>query len=161
MSSLFEETMTFQQNRTADRRRHPSRGMLSGEISWAFIAIALGWGGTGFFPFEDGYLVRILRENGFDNTWPLMTLTPSIWLFIVSTRELVANRARAWPVEKALWSIQLRFWASALLLLCWVYIAYAFSKMGLFGVLNVIAVGGACFALWSIWENRRVVREHS
>jgi hypothetical protein len=145
--------------RGPERRRRPSRGMISGELSWAFVALAFAWAGSGLWPFEGGYLARTLTAKDLDEAWPWLTLGPSLWLVAASGWELVGNRRRDWPAQKVVHAVGCRFWANTGLLFCWVYILYALTRLGFAGVLSFVAAGGCAFAAWFIVENRRVLRE--
>lgn len=143
----------------AERRRRPSRAMLSGELSWAFIALAFALIGSGLWPYGEGYLYRVIERGGFAASWPWMTIPPSVWLLGTALHELLGNRRRDWPTEKVVRSVMCRGWANAWLLFCWLYVIYALARIGLVSLIITVAVGGAAFSLWFIWENRRVQRE--
>jgi hypothetical protein len=147
----------------------PSRAMITGEISWAFVALCFAWSGSGLWPMQSTYLHDLLDQRAQDVWWTLFIGVPSLGLFVVSLREYVGSydrrrapraRAQRWPLEKLERSAHIRGWLCATLAFSWTYIAYMLLKLSARpSAILPVAVGGAVFAIWFLIENRRVQRE--
>jgi hypothetical protein len=148
--------------RGRDRRwsLRPSRAMISGELSWAFVAICFAWAGSSLPPFGDGYINRVLERHELDEIWPYVTSIPAIVLLMASLAELKWDWRRRWTPEFLERSAAVRSWANAGLLFSWAYILMMLLKIGFSGVLLMVAVGGVAFSGWFVWENRRVQRDY-
>lgn len=148
----------------------PSRAMITGEISWAFVALCFAWSGSGLWPLETSYLYFMLHQQGLAYWWALIIGAPSCALFCVSLLEYVSTHDRRrdplrlhesrWPPTRLERSARLRGRLCAALLLSWVYMAYFMVKLSARpSAILPVAIGGAVFALWFLIENRRVQRE--
>lgn len=143
----------------------PSRGMISGEISWAFFAVCFAYAGSGIPPFHDGPLYLALSARAEPLLWSLLLALPSITLFALDARELVAHRrcisdcAHCWTCDELARSAMLRGRLCLALLLGWGYMLHVMAHATKFSVLALIAAGGCVFMWWFYKENRRVRRE--
>lgn len=144
----------------------PSRAMIPGEISWAFIALAYAWAGAGAWPLQPGSLYYVVSRHAHPALWGLLLGVPALLLMLASAREWAAHfRAcgdytQRWSVEELHRSAQLRGRLCLALIAGWGYmIKIAAGITSGANATSVVALGGVLFMLWFYIENRRVQRE--
>lgn len=144
----------------------PSRAMITGEISWAWVAIAFAYVGAGLPPFDESYLHLALDKRGIDWLWALAAGAPGLVLLYFSTREYLVYRfpptdpMLRWTMVEIDHSARVRGRASIALVFSWSYITYAsLTTSSRPSVVLPVAIGGAFFSLWFWVENRRVQRD--
>jgi hypothetical protein len=144
----------------------PSRAMIPGEISWAFIALL--YVASALWP--DSVLHDRLVSMGMVSLmlWTTLLGVPSIWLMFVSSREWVAHcqackgNAQRWTIFETDRSAMLRGRLCLALLLGWAYMLHVILSGDVFkgAIISTGISGGGCvFMLWFYKENRRVRRE--
>lgn len=144
----------------------PSRAMISGEISWAWVALAFAWSGSGLWPFAESYLHMVLDKRDLDEIWCAAIGIPSTLLMVASTREWIAHRwpsldpLKRWTIQQLDNSARLRGRMCLALLFSWVYVTYILLRTSSRpSAITPVAIGGALFMLWFWIENRRVQRD--
>ena len=151
-------------NRGDDRRRSPkpSRAMISGELSWAFMALLLAWSGSGLLGMEGSFLNRALVARGefVIAYWSVLIGVPALALVFCSGREYLLSKRERWSMEQLLRSSRTRFWCCVALAFSWLYMLNVIWGFGTrTSALRGIALGGLLFTMWFVWENGRVRRE--
>lgn len=158
----------------------PSRYMLTGEISWALIALAFAWSGMGGWPLAPSYLHRMLERQGNEVLWVLVIGIPALLLVFVSLREWIAHQRAARDVRRR-WSLveldrsaRIRGRLCLAMVASWAYmfkVMLAGALAGMFpngqaaldapraNAILPIALFGAVCMLWFYLENRRVQRD--
>lgn len=146
----------------------PSRAMITGELSWAFVALCYAWAGSGWWPaHERGALYSLLLQRGESPAlWSLLLGVPAIALIVLDLREWSCHKYThydprrpvviGWLEASAVW--RGRFCLA--LIFGWFYMVKAIV-VGL-AALNAalfISIGGCFFAGWFYVENRRVRRQ--
>lgn len=149
----------------------PSRYMLTGEISWALVALSFAWSGVGGWPLAPSYLHRMLERQGESVLWALVIGIPALVLIVVSAREWFS---RGWTMLKVERSCRLRGRLCLVMLVSWLYMFKvmldgALASMFPNGVQALdapranamlpLALFGALCMLWFWSENRRVQRD--
>lgn len=156
----------------------PSHRMLTGEISWALVALSFVWSGMGGWPLEASYLHRALDRLGETALWSAVLGVPAAVLFFASTREHFAfthppaDPRKRWSLADLDRSARVRSVCSGLMCLSWLYIFKVVVELsvlratpnGVFEGLRAnaimpIALAGAVCTFWFWWENRRVRRD--
>ena len=153
----------------------PSRHMLTGEISWAMIAICYAWSGMGGWPLAPSYLYRMLERQGEQWIWTLVIGIPALVLLVVSSREWFANLRRTqWDMFRIERSSRLRGRLCLVMLVSWLYmfmvmLRSAFDSMFPNGAQALdapranamlpLALFGVICMFWFWWENKRVQRD--
>ena len=150
--------------RGKDRRQalRPSRGMISGELSWAAIALVLAWSGSGLLGMDGSYLNQVMeRSSRFGPLlWTVLVGAPALALMTVSLREYLLAGREAWPLEQLEQSAAVRAWLSAALAFSWLYMLHVLTTISARpSALRGLAIAGLVFCAWFVWENRRVQRE--
>lgn len=149
------------------RMLKPSRQMITGEISWAFIALAYAWSGSGGWPFEPGPLHRLVERSNSPVLWMIMMGLPGALLALLAMKEWLSNRCSVpyeerWGLLKLEKSAIWRGRACLALLFSWFYMIKVIldgrSAEGA-NTSMAIAVGGVVFMGWFYVENRRVRRD--
>jgi hypothetical protein len=148
----------------------PSRAMISGEFSWAFVALVYAWAGAGAWPFEPGVFYHALQATDHPTVWPIVIAPPALALMIVSGNEWLSHlgtyrrMGRGWTLAELDQSVKFRGWCCLLLIMAWLYMLYVLLPA--FGpqvegakTLIALAIGGIVFTGWFYIENRRVRRE--
>lgn len=144
----------------------PSRAMISGELSWSFVAFWFALAGSGLPWLGRGALYQALREHASPLLWGVLIGAPAAALFYFSLREWCAhsnacrrNRPR-WNVFEQDRSAMWRSWGCLGLLAGWIYMVKVLvADLHRVSVLLPIAIGGCFFMWWFYKENRRVRRE--
>lgn len=144
----------------------PSRSMITGELSWAWIAFAFAWSGSGFWPFGDSYLYRVLGRQDLDELWSIAVGVPALLLMFFSLREYAAHRwppadpYKRWSIVQLDQSARIRGRMCLALLFSWAYVVYVLTNtQARPSALILIALGGVLFMGWFWTENRRVQRD--
>ena len=159
----------------------PSRYMLTGEISWALVAISFAWSGMGGWPLAESYLSRMLGrldDAGMLLTtqflWATVIGIPALILLFVSGREWWAHKRHAWTMFQVERSSRLRARMCLVMFISWVYMLKVMIEgaiMSMFpngaqmfdvpraNAMLPIAFFGALCMLWFWWENKRVMRD--
>jgi hypothetical protein len=139
----------------------PSRAMITGEISWAFIALCFAWGGSGMWPFEASALHARLYDWDYNYLWTAVIGIPALGLMWISGTEYLSCQNSAWDFPRINDSAHKRGRLCFALAFVWAYIFYVLNKATTEpAVMSLIALGGAWFCLWFWAENRRVQREY-
>jgi hypothetical protein len=144
----------------------PSRAMIPGEMSWAFIALL--YVASALWP--DSVLHDRLSAMGIVSLalWSCLLGIPALWLMTVSAREWVAHCqackgfAPRWSIFETDHSAMLRGRLCLALLLGWAYMLYVIASGEVFRgaiISTGTSAGGCLFMLWFYKENRRVRRE--
>src|SRR4051812_35326034 len=141
----------------------PSRGMITGELSWAWVALACAWNGSGLWPFEGSYLYTILARRNMDELWCIAVGVPALALMFVSGREWIVHcftdTFERWNVFQLEQSVRMRAWLCLALAFSWIYVVYVMALVqSRPGQITPVAGGGAIFMLAFWLENRRVQR---
>lgn len=142
----------------------PSRAMIPGEISWAFIALAFAWAGSGAWPLEPGPLYRMVAKHAHPWIWGALLGAPALVLMWVSAREWRAyccrRVPRCWSLHELEASARRRGRLCLALLAGWLYmLKIAGGAIHGTSATAAVAAGGIAFMLWFYVENRRVQRE--
>lgn len=144
----------------------PSRMMITGEISWAWVALAFAWSGSGIWPFDESYLNRILGRQEIDDLWAALVGVPALVLLYFSIREWVVHRwqspdpRKRWTMIQLDRSTRMRGRMCLALLFSWAYVIYVLvNTQAKPSALILVALGGAFFQGWFWLENRRVQRD--
>lgn len=144
----------------------PSRAFITGEISWAYVALAFAWSGIGWWPFENAYLAYVLDRREWSWIWCVAMGVPGAALMIASLREHIAfrwpdpNPMRRWSMIQIDKSARLRGRLCLTLAFSWLYAFYVLTVVTKRpGAFLLIAVGGCAFMLAAWVENRRVQRD--
>lgn len=145
----------------------PSRAMIPGELSWAFLSLCYALAGSGIPPFGAGSLYYALNEHASPELWALLLAVPALVLIWAASREWFAHHRCCSGDEGACWlpsqlyhSAKIRGWCCL-----WSIPGYGYMLKVLVhdlqraSVLAVIAAGGCVFMWWFYVENRRVRRE--
>jgi len=140
--------------------------MITGEISWAIVAIALAWSGAGIWPLHESYLHSVLDRRNYDSVWLAVIGAPAVLLIYFSIREYLAHSSphpepgKRWFNEDYRRSALIRGRLCFALTFSWIYIVYMMTRFeGRPSAITPIAIGGAVMCLWFWVENRRVQRE--
>lgn len=131
-----------------------SRFMLPAEILCALYGFA--WAAIGGLePHFNLYQFLAARDNNF--TWLLIIGGTSLFVFAVATGQLLFGRC--WSNESIYRAIVLRWMASALMALSWLYVLKTVASYagGTGGVLTFIAWASLLFTCWSFYENGKVL----
>lgn len=135
----------------------PSRAMISGEMSWAFVALAFAWAGV----TQGSYLNRLLEQHAEPLLWGVLLAGPALVLMALSVREWIAHSSRrCWGIVELEASARWRGRLCLALIAGWLYmlkIAATFSSGA--NATSAVALGGVVFMLWFYIQNRRVQRE--
>lgn len=143
----------------------PSRAMITGEVSWAYIALCFAWAGAGGWPLEPTWLYYALLKAGHQVVWPLVMSIPALLLTVTSMREwcahgVTARRVGGWGLVALDQSAKMRARLCLLMVLSWAYMLYMLPAVSEgMNVLEAIAAGGCGITWWFYKENRRVRRE--
>lgn len=140
----------------------PSRAMLTGELSWAFVAVCVAWAGSGLWPMEGTHLHSILYTWKYDYLWTGLIGIPALALLWVSAKEhfLCHNQPNFWDLGKINASASLRGRLCLMLAFTWAYILYVMvNVVAEYSTLTLVSLGGVVFCLWFWTENRRVQRD--
>lgn len=144
----------------------PSRAMITGELSWAWIALGFAWSGSGLWPFGDSYLHMMLDKRDLDTLWVLAIGVPAALLMFASAREFIAyrwppeNPMRRWTIIQLEWSAKLRGRLCFALAFSWAYVFYVLVNTSTRpSAILPVAVGGFLFMMLFWIENRRVQRD--
>lgn len=150
----------------SDARRglRSSRGMLSGEMSWAFISFCVSIAASGA-PIFRGTMHLLFGGKG-PQAWAIAMCAASMCLFVAAFREWLAHRYACWR-KKIGWttedtneSANVRAWCCGVLLPTWWYLAkIVVDHLGGLPVVSMLSFGASAFLAWSFVENRRVRRE--
>lgn len=141
--------------------------MITGEMSWAWIALSFAWAGSGIWPFDGSHLHQVLDRRGLDEIWALFVGLPAAALLYFSSREWVAHCAArngfaaAWSVIENARSAKWRARLCMTLTFSWMYVFYALvsAHNNKPSALIPVALGGVVFMLMFWLENRRVQRD--
>ena len=158
----------------------PSRYMLTGEISWALVALSFAWSGMGGWPMAPSYLSRMLERRGGGMfvseqvLWTVVIGVPALVLLFMSLREWWAHKRHIWTMAQIEQSSRIRGRMCLVMFVSWLYmfkvmLAGAVASMFPNGVQMLdapranamlpIALFGAVCMLWFWLENRRVQRD--
>ena len=139
----------------------PSRRMIPGEISWAYIALCFAWAGAGFWPFDDAYLNRVLEKNHWEWLWLVFMGLPAAALMFVSGREhILSTHGRCNSMIEIDICAKWRARFTLILAGSWLYAVYVLILIQKRpSALMMVALGGLFFMLWAWGENKRVRRD--
>jgi hypothetical protein len=144
----------------------PSRAMISGELSWSFVAVCFAIAGSGIPRLGVGSLHQALKEHASPLLWAVLLGAPAACLFAVSLREWCAHSnacrrsLQRWSPFQLDRSAMWRSWCCLASIFGWLYIFKVLvSDLHRASVLAVIALGACIFMGWFYKENRRVRRE--
>lgn len=145
----------------------PSRAMITGELSWAWVALSFAWSGSGLWPFESSYLHVTLDRRGQEWIWSLFVGVPAVALMIASAREwfshcyfALAPTMRSWSIFQLDKSASVRGWLCLALAFSWLYVLYVMlTSTGRPNAILPVALGGLVFMIMFWLENRRVQRD--
>lgn len=140
----------------------PSRAMITGELSWAWVALSFAWAGSGLWPFGESYLHAALDKKGLDEVWSVLVGAPAALLMYFSAREWMSQHVIgvSWTEVQLDMSARLRGSLSLALAFSWFYVIYVMvATPGRPSPLLLIGMGGAFFMLTFWIENRRVQRD--
>lgn len=141
--------------------------MITGELSWAWIALSFAWSGSGVWPFADSYLHAALDKRDLDWVWSVFVGAPAALLLIFSAREWLSHcsqrvgLARQWTIFQLERSAMVRGRLCLALVFSWLYVFYVISTSPSSrpSAITPVAAGGAFFMLMFWLENRRVQRD--
>lgn len=150
----------------------PSRAMIPGEMSWAFIALIYGWSGSGFLGLlPPGPLHSLVLGVSDPMLWSLVLIVPALALLVLGFREWHAHikcgeeDKEPWTLAQVQWSVSWRARLCICMVFSWMYLAkvifdamVAHNRYGISSLIFV-AFGGVVFMWWFYKENRRVKRE--
>lgn len=144
----------------------PSRGMISGELFAAFVAICYALAGSGLPPVGDGYLYHSLFKYSHPWLWSVMLGVPALLLVIADVRELAAHRrcchdsSSCWSSKSLEESARWRGRFDLALLFGWAYmLKVLLVDLDKISVMAAVAAGACGFSWWFYKENRRVRRD--
>lgn len=156
----------------------PSHRMLTGEISWALIALSFVWSGMGGWPLAASHLHQALERQGVTWLWLAVIGIPALVLLVASVREYWAierppkDLARRWMLLDFDLSARIRSRCCLAMVISWAYMLYVMVKLavpretanGVFegvraNAIMPIALFGCLCMFWFWWENRRVQRD--
>lgn len=149
-------------HRGEDRRAfRPSRAMISGEMSWAAIALVLAWSGSGLGGMAGSYLNHVLAQKHWLEPflWAAVIGVPAAALLVVSAWEYALSKRHAWALDRVeLWA-RLRGGLDVALAFSWLYMVHVLETMSARpSALRGFGMLGIAFCAWFVIENRRVRR---
>ena len=140
--------------------------MITGEMSWAFVALCFAVAGSGVAPFGDGPMYQALAKKASPLLWCVLIGGPAIALMFTSAAEWCAhnNGCRGLVARWSIFQIERSaIWRGrfCLALLCgWGYmLKVLIVDLARPSVMQPIAAGAILFMWWFYKENRRVRRE--
>lgn len=134
----------------------PSRGMISGELSWAFVALCVG-----LQPYTSSWLYsRLLETRSPPELWSALLIVPALGLIVIGIVELAKHGS--WSCVEVARSARWRGRLCLTSTLGWLYmvkvLAVDLNRVSV-STSMLFALGGVVFMSWFYKENRRARRE--